>query len=420
MSESEDVVITGCGVVSPLGVGVDALRAGLLRGEGAVADLRFGDGPVWRGAAIPEFDPKQYVRPRKSLKVMCREIQLAFAAADMAWRDAAMDEANAPPERVGVTFGADVMYGETSEMADAAQHCLVDGEFDMRHWGSEGMAEIFPLWLLKYLPNMAACQIGIAIDARGPNNTLVTADTAGLQAVVEATETIRRGHADVMIAGGVGGRLHPSVLVMRRGSHVVPASAPFATDAVCRPFDRRRCGTVPGEGAAALVLERRRHAAARGRRALGVVRGQIVGFESVDSAGVGSGVCVERLVRRLLETASCSQSDLSHINANGLGTAPHDRVEGRALHAAAPGVPLASLKGAIGALGAGAGAVELAASLTLLQLRKTPSTRNCDDPDPECGAEILTGEPRAAAQECFVKVSTALTGQTAAVLVSAT
>lgn len=418
MPSNRDVVITGCGVVSPLGVGAEAFTQALIRGDRAVRDLNFGGERSWFGAEVRDFDPKQYIRPRKSLKVMCREIQLAFAAADLAWSEANAAAAEIPPERVGVSFGSEVMYGDPPELVDAARNCVVDGRFQLGRWGKEGFDAVFPLWLLKYLPNMAACHIGIALDARGPNNTLVAADAAGLLSVVEASQVIRRGAADMMVAGGVGGRIHPSLLVMRRGAGMAPRDAGFAAIDACRPFDVRRCGAAPGEGAAAFVLERRDRAEARGAPFLGVLRADGAAFEPPVPDGARDGAAVAAVLRGLLSRSGAAAEVLSHVNAQGWGTASEDLAEGRAIATAAPGTPVAALKGAFGSLGAGAGAVELAASLLLQTQRLAPATSNCDEPDPECQAPILTGRPAAARGDSFIKLSSSRTGQTVGVLVS--
>ena len=121
---------------------------------------------------MADFDPKQYVRPRKSLKVMSRDIQLAFAAADLACVDAGLRDHPIAPERLGVVFGAALIPGELDELIGTYRNCMIDGKFDFRRWGPAAMAELFPLWMLKYLPNMPACHIGIGQDARGPNNSI--------------------------------------------------------------------------------------------------------------------------------------------------------------------------------------------------------------------------------------------------------
>ncbi|HOM15927.1 MAG TPA: beta-ketoacyl synthase N-terminal-like domain-containing protein, partial [Thermoguttaceae bacterium] len=212
MNPGREVVITGVGVVSPIGVGQEAFWRSLVEGRSGVRRLTSfeptADLPPF-GGEIADFDAKQYVRPRKSLKVMCRDIQLAVAAADLAWTDAHLPAQPPHPDRLGVVLGAEMIQCEPEELAPAFQACMEDGRFEFRHWGPRAMPEIFPLWMLKYLPNMPACHVGIIRDARGPTNTIVLGEVSSLAAIGEAFRVIQRGQADLMLAGGASSRIHP-------------------------------------------------------------------------------------------------------------------------------------------------------------------------------------------------------------------
>src|SRR5262245_41166603 len=175
LSNSRDVVITGLGVVSPIGIGTEAFTASLRAGRSGVRAITLFDAsgfPVRIGAEVVDFDPKAYVRPRKSLKVMSREIQFGFAAADMAMTAAGLQQGQAEPDRFGVVFGAEMIYCELDELEAVYRRCMTEGKFDFGRWGEAMMGEMFPLWMLRNLPNMVACQIAIVHDARGPNNTI--------------------------------------------------------------------------------------------------------------------------------------------------------------------------------------------------------------------------------------------------------
>ena len=165
--------------------------------------------PTPIGGMVTDFDPKQYVRPRKSLKVMNRDIQLGFAVADLACIDAGLRETPPDPERLGVMLGADMLPCELDELTGVFRRCIIDGRFDFGRWGSAFSADLFPLWLLKYLPNMPACHVAIGQDARGPNNTVTLGEVSALSAISEAARVLRRGQADTIIAGGVSSRIHP-------------------------------------------------------------------------------------------------------------------------------------------------------------------------------------------------------------------
>ena len=167
------------------------------------------------GAELSDFEPKQYVKPRKALKVMSREIQLGFSAATLAMAHSAMATGNVDPDRLGVLFGSEMMYCHPDELTDVYRRCMVDGRFEFSRWGDAFMSQMYPLWMLKYLPNMTACHIGIAHDARGPNNTICQGEASSLLATIEATWIIQRGHADVMFVGGSGSRLSMTPLMYR-------------------------------------------------------------------------------------------------------------------------------------------------------------------------------------------------------------
>ena len=249
MDANDQVVITGLGVVSPIGVGNQAFRQSLLDGRSGVRRIPLPGGndlPPSIGGYIPDFDVKDRVRPRKALKVMSRDIQMAFAAADLAVQEACILRSGIEPERLGIVFGTDLIPCELDEIAPAVRGCLIDGEFDFRRWGRRAMADLYPLWLLKYLPNMPACHIGIALDAQGPNNTLTLGEISGLCAVAEAVRVIQRGQADVMICGGGAAGFAAAVRAARAGARTVLIEAQSAlggvwsTTYLAGPSDWRR------------------------------------------------------------------------------------------------------------------------------------------------------------------------------------
>ena len=213
---------------------------------------------------MADFDPKEYVRPRKSLKVMSRDIQFGVAAADLACIDAGFRRQPLDPNRSGVTMGADMIICELDEILPTYRACMVDGKFDFAKWGPRAMTDIYPLWMLKYLPNMPACHIGIAQDIRGPTNAIVMGEVSSLAAVIEAARAVERGQMDVMIAGGASSRVHTMIWQheqLRQYSHRTDPP-----EAACRPFDAQRDGMVNAEGGGALILESREHAESRGAR----------------------------------------------------------------------------------------------------------------------------------------------------------
>ncbi|MBN1590686.1 MAG: beta-ketoacyl-[acyl-carrier-protein] synthase family protein [Pirellulales bacterium] len=394
MTSSREIVITAVGVVSPVGIGVEPFWQSLGHRRSGVRRLDLFDGsdlPPPLGADVVDFDPKQYVRPRKSLKVMSRDIQLGFVAADMACQQAALVPGAVDPERFGITFGADMITCNLAELQSAFAKCMVDGQFDFARWGNSAMSEMYPLWLLKYLPNMPACHIGIAQDARGPNNSLTLGEVSSLAAVAEAVRVLQRGQADVMIAGGTSCRIHPTIWAYRRAYHF--SERIDDPPAAVRPFDADRDGMVYGEGSGALVLESRQHAEARGAPILARIGAFAAGFEPQPSGRDPDGRAVRQTIGQVLEQADLRPDDIGYVNAHGLSTPLEDRLEAQAIRDTLGDVPVTALKSYFGNLGAGGGAVELIASVLAFEHGEVPPTLNYHQPDPDCPVNVIRDEP---------------------------
>ena len=293
----QDIVVTGVGMVSPIGIGKEPFWAALLEGRSGIRRLDLPDDlamPPPIGGPVVDFDPKQYVRPRKSLKVMSRDIQLAFAAADLACIDAGLREKPVDPERLGVVFGAEMIPCELDEMVGTYRSCFRDGKFDFQRWGGAAMADLFPLWMLKYLPNMPACHIGIGQDARGPNNSITLGDVSSLSALAEAGRILERGQADAIIAGGVGARLHPALWV--RGQL---CGMSHRGDVPRRPrAPSTQCATAwsTAKGPAAFILETEAMPAAAACRSWPASSAIASAFEPCPTAGPAQGTSIRRAV----------------------------------------------------------------------------------------------------------------------------
>ncbi len=394
MASRQEIVITGIGVVSPIGIGNEAFWASLLEGRSGVRRIELFSGsdlPIPFGAKVADFDPKQYIRRRKSLKVMSRDIQLAFAAADLACDHAGLREAPIDPERLGIVFGADIIPCDLYELADAYRSCMVDGELDYGRWGAAAMADLYPLWMLKYLPNMPACHIGIAQDARGPNNSLTLAEVSSLSAVAEAIRVIGRGHADAMIVGGAGSRIHPGDWIRSQVFELSRRSDD--PQSASRPFDAKRDGMVNGEGAGAFILETRRHAEARGATVLARILGQAGTFEPRRNAAALQGKAIRRAITAALRDAGLTAAEVGHVNAHGASTRLDDQIEARAIHETLGDVPVTAPKSFFGNLGPGTGAVEMAVSVLAFQHGLVPHTLNYQFPDPNCPVNVIHSQP---------------------------
>jgi 3-oxoacyl-[acyl-carrier-protein] synthase II len=435
LSPERRVVITGLGLFSPLGVGPAASWSALAEGRSGTDHIRafeVGDLPTDIGGEVKDFDektwPKTYALPkhlkslRKSLKYMARDIQLAVAAAEQAVLDAGLADGGVEPTRIGVDLGAGLISTELDELAEAINLASEPtGRFDYALYGREGVPKIEPIWLLKYLPNMLACHISILNDCQGPSNTITEAEAASNVAIGEACRIIARGRADVMISGGADSKIHPLSIIrmslLEQLSHWrgEPSRA-------CRPFDRARDGWVPGEGAGILILEERGHALARGAR----IYGEVLGFGSGCDAHPGGGLDpegagTEIAVRAALRDAGLKPADVGHVNAHGAATVVADLAEARALRRVfgegAQAVPVTALKGYMGNLVSGCGAVELIASLLGVNRGLIPPTINCDDPDPTCGLDVVRDRPRPTDNPVFVNTNLTRLGQAAALVV---
>lgn len=422
MKPKADIVVTGIGIVSPIGVGKDAFWNSLCEGRSGVRLLDLyeqddsinADLPTPIGGSVVGFDPKKLIRPRKSLKVMSRDIQFAFAAADMARIDAGLPEKPVDPERMGVVYGADLMACDFSEMATAYARCIVDGQFHFNRWGPAAMSELSPLWMLKYLPNMPACHIGIALDARGPNNSMILGETAGLSALSEAVRVLQRGQADVMIAGSTGSQLHPGVWYRSRRFDL----ARFGGDpaAVARPFDARRDGMVSGEGSAAFILETRKHAEARDATVLARIIGYLDVFNPCRNGTPPGGASIRHAIAGLLQRTGIAAEEVGHVNAHGAGTVAEDRVEAQAIRDTLGDVPVTAPKSFFGSLCAGSGAVEAAVSVLAVAKGRVPQTLNYEEPDPTCPVNVIRSEPMETDKPIALALNQRPQGHTIAVL----
>lgn len=420
MEHGREVVVTGLGIVSPLGIGPEAFWDGLVSGRSGVRRIERFDSSTLTvpfGGEIGDFDPKQWIRPRKSLKVMSRDMQFGFAAADIGLADAGLAPGAVDPERFGVVLGGDMIYADLEDLEHTYRRALAGGEFDFGTWSEAIHEDLHPLWLLKHLPNMTASHVAIAHDARGPNNTIVLGDVSGLLAVAEAASVIARGWADVMLAGGTGCRLHPAALVAH-GERLLSHRFEDCTRA-SRPFDLHRDGLVNAEGAGILVLESADHARRRGARVRGRIEATAGRCEPSMRGRRPTGSALRAAIRAVLGRSGMAPQRVGHVNAHGLSTRDMDRIEAHAIAAELGDVPVTAPKGAMGHLGAGGGAVELAAGILAIDAGLVPPTLNHDTPDPECPVNVVRGEALAGRPASVLAVNLCATGQAAAVLVSA-
>ncbi len=438
------VVITGIGLISPLGNSVDSLNSALRDGRSGVdliqrvptEDLPSDIGGEARefSGDVKEFGPLEKMTKRnikKGLKLMCREIQMGVAAAQLALNHAGLIDENTTsenrsydPERTGTMFGSDYIITEPFEYASGVRHCMDDnGTFDFNDWAEEGLTRVEPLWLLKYLPNMPASHVAIFNDLRGPSNSMTVREASANLAVAEAVTTIRRGVADVMVAGSTGSRIqslrtiHVSLQEQLADRHQEPAAGDPTR--ASRPFDRDRTGMVLAEGAGVLILEDYDYAVARGANLLG----EIIGYGS-SSVASPRGVAdyqkaLENVIDGALETAGLTPGGIGHVHAHGLGAPRCDKEEAAAIAGRfGADMPVVAAKSYTGNMGGGSGMLEIAASVSALQSGTLFSTLNYDTPDPECPVNIVTDDTTPSGTT-FLNLNITPQGQASAVIVCA-
>ena len=418
MQGERQVVITGIGVVSPIGIGIEAYWNSLCSGNSGIGPITEFDAtglPVSFGGELKNFDAKKHIKPRKSLKVMCREIQTACVAANLAAAEAGIDSFEFARERMGVVYGSEMLYGDLAEYADVYRKCAVDGEFEFDRFGTEFPHAMNPLWMLKYLPNMAACHVAISQDARGPNNTIVLGEASSLMAMIEATNTIRRGAADVMIAGGTGTRISITGMLYRGDSQLSHRSE--TPSEACRPYDLDRDGMVYGEGAAAFVLEEASFAKKRNAPILCHITGFGQTVDTKDGAQSKKDA-IQNSLSITLRSAGVQADQISHINPNGLSTIDDDVVEAQAIHKLLGDVPVTAPQSYFGHVGAGSSAVELVASVLAITRKEVPRTLNYSKPDPSCPIKVVK-ESMSTEKPAAIKMSQSQTGQCVALAIEA-
>lgn len=341
------VVITGIGTVCAMGLGVERLWAGLNEGRCAIGPFRSLD-PTGLGVRfageVRDFAAKDHVPKgyRKAVKVMARCAELAVGGAMAAVADAGLTTRAAsfdadtpaptsyPAPRLGCHIGAGLIAADTSEVTSAFVTARDGGgEFSLRAWGETGMGNLQPLWLLKYLPNMLSCHVGIIHGAEGPSNTITCSEASGLLSLGESLRTIQRGAADACISGGGESKLNHIALrrldLSGRLAHVPDDSDPST---IVRPYRADAPGSIPGEGAGILILEAEESARARRARPYARIEGFGAGQGSLSGLARGEpdeGLAVA--VDSAMREAGVGPRDVSAILPLALGATAPDAAE---------------------------------------------------------------------------------------------
>jgi 3-oxoacyl-[acyl-carrier-protein] synthase II len=372
------VVITGIGVVSPIGTGKQVFWDALLAGRSGIRPVASFDTsvfPVHIGAEVPDFDPKEHLERQKP-DSMGRASQMAIAAARHAIADAKVDLDNMDRSRVGVSMGT-----------TSGEPLFIEQYNDAKKSGTEVGAEAFGRYPCHVIPAHVAVEFGL----HGPAIMIPNACAAGNYAVGYGFDLIRNGRVDMMLAGGADAFSRIPYMGFARLGAIAPER--------CQPFDKNRKGMVPGEGAAVLVLEPLDTARARGA----TIYAEVLGYgASCDShhmtAAHPQADGAIRAMAAAISQSGLTTSDIDYISAHGTGTPTNDRVESLAVRTLfgerAPFVPISSIKSMLGHTMGAASAIEALACTLALHTGWIPPTINHEEPDPECGLDIVPNKAR--------------------------
>ena len=405
-----DVAITGMGALTPLGVGVDAMWRGLLAGESGVGRISIFDPsgfPCQIAGEVTDFDPAAAIGDRLARRTD-RFVQFSIIAAKQALVDAGLDITDELRDRVGIYIGSGIggittLYEQTAILRD------------------RGHRRVSPFLIPMIIPNMASGQVAIETGATGPNMSHVSACASGAHAIGEAAETIARGDAVAMVAGGAEAAITPIGLAGFCQGRALSTSRNDDPETASRPFDALRDGFVPAEGAGVLVLENMEFARGRGAR----VHARLIGYgASADAYHITAppedGAGAVQSMERALAAAGVSVSDVDYINAHGTSTPIGDIAETiavkRVFGKRAGSIPISSTKSMLGHLIGAAGSTEAIVCVKALQDGIVPPTINYENPDPECDLDYVPGQPRELRLETVLSNSFGFGGQNSSLI----
>ena len=402
MAGRRRVVITGMGLVTPLGVRVEELWKNLMAGASGVGLTTVFDAsrfPTKISAEVRNWDIADEGQDAKHWQFCGRHTKFAAGAALQAMRDAGLEKGlPADPARLGVYLGSGEGQQDFDSFTSMMMAAISGDTLDVAKFTKLGLETLHPLSEVEQEPNMPAGHLAGMFNAQGPNLNCLTACAASSQAIGEAAELVRRGDADVMLSGGTHSMIHPfgvtgfNLLTALSTRNDEPARA-------SRPFDNERDGFVLGEGAAMVVLEELEHAKRRGAK----IHGELLGYGSTADAyritdthpeGRGAAACITMA----LKDAGLGTHDIHYINAHGTSTDVNDKVETLAIKKVfgehAYKIPVSSTKSMMGHLIAAAGATELIVCLLAIRDGMLPPTINYENPDPNCDLDYVPNKSR--------------------------
>ena len=404
------VVVTGMGVISPLGNTVDEMWERALNCESGIGELTAIDPsayPCKVAGQVEDFEPNDWMERREARR-MARFSQFAIAAGKQAVKDSCLNLDAIDRDRAGAVLGTG---GGSLPHSDQAMRTIL----------GRGGHRLDPLYMAKMLPNMATGNLTIQLGLLGYTNTVTTACAAATQAIGDAAEVIRRGDADVMLAGGTEAGISELGLAGFCAMRALTTSYNDRPGESSRPFDRDRDGFAPSEGAALLVLEELGHARARGAQPLAELIGYGVTADArflVAPPEDGGGAA--RAIRVALDHAGVEPGEIDYISAHATATEVGDIAETRAIRSVfgkdADRIPVSAFKSQVGHLLGAAGGVETIAAIQTLRTSQIAPTINLEHPDPECDLDYVPLKPRSADVRTVAKNSFGFGGQNAVLI----
>ena len=390
LNEERRAVVTGLGVVSPLGSDLRTFWHLLSEGASGVRPLTSFDTSPFStslAAQVDDFDPTDFLPPKQARR-MGRVSQFAVASALMAVRDAGLDFSEEDRAGTAVSFGTSVAgLKEALEAHDS----MIRKRYQHTN----------PFTMTATFPNAVSSEVAIALGVHGQCETYSNGCSSTANAIGRAFELIKSGLADIVIAGGAEAPLHPSIFSAMDAGRVLAPDQEGTVRNLPRPFDRTRCGIVLGEGAGCIVIESFEHARRRGARMYAELEGWRFTCDAYSMAKpLETGVEQRRAIEQTMATARWFPEEVDYINACGLGARDLDAIETGAIKRAFGGyayqVPVSSFKGALGHAFAASGAFQVVGTALALEHQFIPPTVNLTEPDPECDLDYVAGEGRPA------------------------
>lgn len=404
------IVITGMGMITPLGHTVEENWDSLLNGRSGIGPITQFDPtglPSKIAGEVKEFSPKKYM-DFKEARRMSRASQLAVAAATIALADADLANGLPNPERTGTLIGTGVGGFEVADR-------------NLIKLRTQGFSRVSPFAMTGFLPNMPSHHVSLLAKALGPISTVTAACATGTQAIGEAMEFIRRGVADMVITGGVEGLIHEAAIAGFGAMRALSTRYNDQPEKASRPFDKTRDGFVLSEGSGILIIETLQNALERGAHIYAELLGQSSSSDAFhvatpDPQAAGA----VRAMKWAIEDAGIQPAEIDYINAHGTSTPLNDVTETYAIKKLfgerAYEVPISSNKSVLGHAMGGTGAIEAIFSVLTMQKEMIPPTWNYETPDPDCDLDYVPNAPRKGSPEVILTNSFGLGGQNACLI----